>query len=219
MALDIHLFGRKRSGDTAADGAWAEAAFNERSEQLVSQGLPPYTELTRQGRRWKVATATPFAAIVALPTTTANLEVKNNHPTLSLVVDAIYSWQLLGTAVVWAHTPWAQVGTPVVSGVTALVVYNSNGTAGYTSTANTALVTAITQTVVANGWECFPGSTMNNGLAAATPGGANVGQVDGRLIVPPGKALHVAVSGSVNTASAFHCGASGFFAALTNESL
>lgn len=199
------------------DGGDVGFRANELKEQIVSQGLPPYTELTRQGDRWKVAIATPIAAIVALPTTLANLEIKNQTSNLSFVVDAIWSWQLLGTAVVWSHTPWAQVGVAAQSAITGLVVYNSNGTAGYTSTAATPLGTAITQTVVANGWEVFPGSTMNFGLAAATPGGANVGMVDGRLIVPPGKALHVSVTGSVNTASAFHCGASGYFAAITNE--
>ena len=210
MAVETIQKGKYRSGANAGNEVALEAT--ERKAGLVTQDAPPYAELTRQGRRWKVAIATPIAAIVALPTTLANLEVKNNHSTMSFVVDTIWSWQLLGTAVVWSHTPWAQVGAAVTSAVTGLVVYSGNGGTSYTSAATSPLVTAITQTVVANGWEVFPGSTMNFGLAAATPGGANIGQVDGRLVVPPGKALHVSVTGSVNTASAFHVGASGYFA-------
>lgn len=214
MALDINLFGRKRGG--SATGAAVAVAANEQSELLIAGGLPPYTELTRKGDHWAVATATPFAAVVALPTTTAKLELKNNH-TRAMVIDTIWSWQLLGTAVVWSHTPWAQVGAAVVSAPAALVVYSGNGGQSYTGAATSLIVPAVDQTVVAAGWQVFPGSTMNFGLAAATPGGANVGQVDGRLVVPPGKSLHVTVSGSVNTASAFHCGATGFWADITNE--
>jgi hypothetical protein len=206
---------RRRGG--ATDGSFFSGEGNELNELLTSQGLPPYTEITRKGKLWSVQTATPFAAIVGLPSTTAKLEIKNAHPTDSFIVESIWSWQLLGTAVVWAHTPWAQVGAAVVSAVAALTVGSGNGDAAYTSTAAGPLVTAVDQTVVATNWRVFPGSTMNFGLAAATPGGANVGQVDGRLIVPPGKSLHVAVSGSVNTASAFHCGAAGVFATLTNQ--
>lgn len=215
MSVPSKLYALLRSGARAGEEAALEAT--ERKSLFVTQDLPPYAELTRQGRRWKVQTATAFAAIVGAPSTLANLEIKNNHATMSLIVDTIWSWQLVGTAVVWSHTPWAQVGVAVQSAVTGLVVYSGNGGTAYTSTASSPLVTAITQTVVANGWEVFPGNTMNFGLAAATPGGANVGQVDGRLVVPPGKALHVAVSGSVNTASAFQCGASGFLATVTNE--
>lgn len=191
-------------------------ATDDLSDLLTAQGLPGYTEVVRKGDFWSVSTATAFAGIVALPSTLAQLEIKNGNATESMIVDSIWSWQLVGTAVVWAHTPWAQVGAAVVSAVTGLVVYDGKG-GSYTSTAAQDCITAINQTVVANGWSVFPGSTMNFGLAAATPGGANVGHVNGRLIVPPGKSLHVAVTSSVNTASAFHCGASGCFAAITNE--
>ena len=198
-------------------GAGTGLTANQLRHLFTVQGLPAHTEVTRRGVRWKVATATAFTPEVVQPATVAKLEIKNQHASLSLVIDTIWSWQLLGTAVVWAHTPWAQVGTPVVAADTALVVYYSNKVASVASAAGTTLRTAIGQTVVANGWECFPGSTMNFGLAAATPGGANIGQVDGRLIVPPGLALHVTVTASVATATSMHCGASGSFALLTNE--
>lgn len=216
MALESIFKLARRGG--SSDSALFSGAGNELNEQLVAMGLPPYAEMTRKGERYSVQTATPFAAITALPTTTAKLEIVNAHASKSMVVEEIWSWQLLGTAVVWSHTPWAQVGAAVYSANAALIAYSANGGTAITSAASgTPFKTAVDQTVVAAGWRVFPGSTMNFGLAAATPGGANVGQVDGRLIVPPGKALHVAVTGSVNTASAFHCGAAWSWADITNE--
>ena len=181
-------------------------AHDNNGNLLVSGGLAPYAQITREGETWSTMIATPIAAIVALPTTLANLEIHNNG-TRYMIVNTIWSWQLLGTAVAWSHTPWAQVGAVVYSANAALVIGGGSGDT-YTSATTSEVRTAITQTVVANGWQVFPGSTMNNGTAAATPGGANVGNVEGRLIVPPNRSLHVSVTGSVNTGSAFHVGAS-----------
>lgn len=209
------LFTHRQRGGTN-DGQYGLAETDEMGNTLISQALPDMAVPTIAGTRWKVRTATLFAAIVAMPSTLANLEVHNNRAGYVFVVDTVWSMQVLGTAVVWSHTPWAAVGAKVYSGNTALVVYSANGGTSYASGADTPLQTAITQTVVESGWEVFPGSTMNFGLAAATPGGANVGEVNGRLVVPYGKSLYVAVTGSVNTASAFQCGASGYWAQATN---
>lgn len=183
-------------------------AHDSSGNLLVAKGNADYSKIAREGDMWSTMIATSIAAIVALPTTLANLEI-NNHGQRYMVVDTIWSWQLLGTAVVWSHTPWACVGEQVYSANTALVIGGAKGDT-YTSATTSEVRTAITQTVVANGWRTFPGSTMNFGLAAATPGGANVGDVNGRLVVPPGRSLYVSVTGSVNTASAFHVGASWF---------
>lgn len=215
MAEQSILNAVRRTGANAYNSVNLEA--NEANELFVVQGQPPYSDYVRQGKRYTMKTSTAFAAIVGVPSTTAQLEIYNGHGTLSMVIDTIFSMQILGTAVVWSHTPWAQVGVGVQSAVAALVAYSSNGGASITSAAGLAGArAAVDQTVVASGWEVFPGATMNFGLAAATPGGANVSRVEGRLVVPPGKALHVAVSGSVNTASAFQCGASWIWASLTN---
>ena len=122
-----------------------------------------------------------------------------------MVINHIWSWQLLATAVTWAQTVWAQVGAAVYSANAALVFYNGMGESS-TSSTTTKARTAINQTVVENGWQTFPGSTVGQALAAATPSGANVGNVEGKLVVPPGRAVHLAVSASVTTASAFQCG-------------
>ena len=210
------LFTHRQRGGTG-DGGYVLPDTNERKAALVSQDLSPFAEVTRRGERWKVMTATPFTPLVVVPTTLAALEVKNNRSGYVMVIDTIWSWQLLGTAVVWSHTPWAQVGAAVVSANTALVEYSANGKTAVTSALTTDAVCAINQTVAANGWEIFPGSSMNFGLAAATPGGGNVGQVDGRLIVPYGKSVHVHATASVATASSMHVGVSWEWAAITNE--
>lgn len=210
------LVGQQDASPSSAYAPYVYPVTNEYRQQVVSGGLPPYTEMTRRGLRWKTFTATPFAPIVAYPTTLANLEVVNNTTAFNFVVDTLAAWQLLGTAVVWAINVWGSVGPAVYSGNTALVISSGNGGTAYASAATTALKTAITQTVVANGWEMFPGSGSQFGLAAATPGGGVIGQVDGRLIVPPGRSLYVAVTGSVATASSVQCLASGHLVAITN---
>ena len=181
-------------------------AHNLEGDLLVAGGLAPYAYQTRQGNTWSVATATAFAAVVTKPLTVAPLEIVNNSGTQYMVINHIWSWMLLGTAVTWAHTIWAQVGAAVYSANTALVFYDGMGGSYASATASKAR-TALTQTVVENGWQAFPGSTMPQSLGAATPSGACVGQVEGKLVVPPGLAVHLAVSASVTTASAFQCGA------------
>lgn len=181
-------------------------AHNDHGDLLVASGLPPFESLARAGNTWSVATATAFAAVVTKPLTVAPLEIVNNSGDQYMTINHIWSWQLLGTAVVWAHTIWAQVGAAVYSANAALVFYSGTGESKTSSTTTNAR-TAINQTVVENGWQTFPGATMPSSLAAATPAGACVGNVEGKLVVPPGRALHLAVSASVTTASAFQCGA------------
>lgn len=212
MALDTKLQAVTR-GDTA--NVYLEA--NDLKDLFISQNLPPYAAMTLNGYRWKVRTATAFTAQVVLPATVANLEIKNNHATSLMVVDTIDAWQIVGSAVAEGFALFAQVGAAVIGSIDSLVVYSANGSAKYTSGAATDISTDTEQTVVAAGWEQFPGSTWGKALNAATPGGGLIGQVDGRLIVPPGKALHIAVTGSVGTATGWHCGASWFLVpGLTN---
>lgn len=210
------LKGQRRGG--SADGSLFAASVSEQNDLLIALGLPPYADLTRRGLGWSVKTATAFTSQVVLPATVANLEIKNNHATSLMVIDTIFSWQIIGSAVAEGYSVWAQVGTPVIASIDSLVVYSANGSASYVSGVNADVSTDTEQTVVANGWRQFPGSTTGKALNAATPGGGLVGEVGGRLIVPPGKALHIAVSGSIATATGMHCGASWFLIpGLTNE--
>ena len=214
MALESLLKVVRRGG--SQDTQNASVHGNEQNDLFIAQGAPPYTDLARRGRGWSVVTATPFAPQVVLPATIAKLEVKNGHATQLMVIDRVWAWQLLGTAAAQAYAVFAQVGAAVQSAITGLVVYSANGSSKYTSVAGSPAEVAIDQTVVANGWQPF-GAVQAWGTAAATPGPANVGEVEGRLVVEPGMAVHVTVTGSLATASSFHCGVSWYFLGLTNE--
>jgi len=187
---------------------------NARKEMLVGGGLPPYALHTALGERFSTKTATAFAPIVVIPSTLAHLEITNNHATKYMIVDAIWAWTLVGAASAIAHTVWGQVGLSVQSSVTGLKIGNSVGNLEITSAANSDAVTAINQTVVASGWDVFPGSGGDGNLGAALPGGLNIGRVDGRLVVPPGKALHIASVGTIATASSKHVGASWYLSEI-----
>ena len=96
------------------------------------------------------------------------------------------------------------VTTKAIPTLGALVLYGMSGKAPVTPTATSEMVTGIDTTVIADGWAPYG---MGTGyLAAATPGaGVNI-PIDGKLIIPPGCSLCLAIGSSVNTASAFHCG-------------
>lgn len=214
--IETVLRSLRRGGSSAGNDYPLES--NEYNEILVAGGLPPYTEVTRRGWGWNTKTTTAFTNLVVVPTTLANLEIKNNTSNSSMVIDTIWGWQLIGSAVAEGYAVFAQVGTAVIASVDTLPVFSNNGKASYTSGVSAPVSTDTEQTVVANGWRQFPGSTATKALNAATPGAGLIGQVDGRLIVPPGKALHIAVTGSVATATGWHAGASWFMVpGLTNE--
>jgi hypothetical protein len=216
MSISSVLFGTRRGGTAA--GALSAIKSNELDELFISMGLPPYTEMTRRGWGWETRTTTAFTPQVIFPATVANLEVKNLHATSLMVIDTIFAWQLVGSAVADSCAVFAQVGAAVIASIDSLPVHSSNGKASYTSGLTQDVSTDTEQTVVARAWRPFPGSSSSKALNAATPGSAVVGEVAGRIIVPPGLALHVAATSSIGTASGMHCGASWFLVpSITNE--
>ncbi len=146
-----------------------------------------------------------------MPTTTTALEIFNNttgQSAVALVIEDIFAFQLLSTAAVQTYGVWAMVTTQKVAPTnTALSIFSQSGLPLQATTAASRIITAVNTTVVANGWRPY-GVVQAWGLAAATPGNALVGPVDGRLIVPPLCSLCVTVVGSIATASSFTCGAS-----------
>jgi len=154
--------------------------------------------------------------VVVIPTTTAHLEIYNNGSRLMVVSD-LYMWRLVGTAVGLGETIWAMVTTQkAIPTNDALVLYSMSGKAFITPTATSEIVTSEDSTVVANGWQPF--GYPEAYLGAATPGTGQSVAIDGKLVVPPGCSLCVTVTGSVNTASAVHCGATFDLVSATQES-
>lgn len=171
---------------------------------LVASGNPEYMETRRRGEGWTILSATATDALVAVPTTVANLEVYNNGSRL-LVVSDLHCWRLIGSAVGVGESIWAMISTAkAIPTLTALVMYSMSGKALVTPTATSEIVTGVDTTVIANGWQPYGPAAAY--LAAATPGtGFNV-PINGKLIVPPGASLCIQVVASVNTAAAFHTG-------------
>ncbi len=217
MAGIASLFhGRRRGG--VLDGEERPISLNERDEQLISLGLPPFTEMTRKGNGWIVLTATAFAPVAALPGVTAALEIYNNSlgkDPLSIVVTDLFGFQVLSTAATQVYGIWAMVTTQkVIPTLTALDMMSRSGRNKMTPTAASPVVTAINTTVIANGWAPY-GPGVGWGTAAATPGQSLHAPIDGKLIVPPGASLCVTIVGSVATASSFHCGAGFYLESIT----
>lgn len=210
--FDLRLVNRK------SPSTQLMAQANEMGEQLVAQGLPPYTEMSRQGNGWTVQTTTLLTPLAVYPTTLAALEIFNNTTgaaSQTLVVADLFGSFILGTAVAQAWGMFGMVTTQkAVPTLTALTIASMSGKQSYVTTAASPIVTGVGTTVIANGWRPY-GPPMGTGLTAATPGGSGAGAVDGKLIVPPGCSLCVHIVAAVATASSFQCGASVYWAPIT----
>jgi len=177
-------------------GQYAQTQFqaNELSEQVVAQGLPIGAEMVRKGRAWGTMTVTAAAALVVRPSTLAAFELWNGNASggVSLIIDRLFFFNLVSTAVVEGFSGWAQVATVKAAPSTAsLAVRGNSGKQGYGGLA----VNAIGTTVLDNGW--FPwGNAYNKAAGGVVPFGAITAEVNGRLIVPPGCSLclHVVAS-------------------------
>ena len=178
-------------------------SLDKQKNLLVAQGNPGYAETRRRGEGWNCMLATVSEALVVQATTLAHLEMHNNGTRLAVVSD-LHIHRLLGTAVGVGDFLWVQVTTKAIPTLGALVQYSMSGKAATTPTATSEMVTGIDTTVVADGWMAYGFGTGY--LAAATPGAGGNIPVDGKLIIPPGCSLCIAIASSVNTASAMFCG-------------
>lgn len=195
------------------------ALFADDNRNLgVNIGYPPFTEIARRGEGYTVQTATLFAPLTAVPTTTAALEIYNNHPTKAMIIGDLFADQILSTAATQTYAIYAQVTTlKAVPTLTALTLASLSGKTAVTPTASGEIVTGVGTTVIANGWRPW-GSVQGWGTAAATPGNSWSAPVDGKLVIPKGASLCLHVVGSLATASTFQVGATFYMATMTVES-
>lgn len=163
---------------------------NEFDEQLVAQGMPPYAEMSRLGVGWSVMSVLAVAGLVVRPSTVAAFEIFNGYGAggPSLIIDRIFTFNLVSTNVVEGFSLWAQVTTPnrlaAAPTVGANVTVRGNSGKAYGGPVLGALGT----TVVDSGW--FPwGNAYQKGAGGVVPFGAISEKVEGRLIVPPGASL------------------------------
>lgn len=199
---------RESTVQDVTDGGYVQPLYIGDGSAGVFQTLPPFAELMRRGDAWTVRTATLFAPLVAVPTTTAALEVYNNTPDTMLVVTDLFMEQILATAAQQANYISAMISTrKAIPSLTALDLFSLSGKEKVTTVAAGGIVTGAGTTVVANGWRVH-GPGNNWGLGTATPGAAYSAPVDGKLIVPYGCSLCLHVVGALATASSVHVGAS-----------
>ena len=173
---------------------------------LVAGGNPSYFEIRRRGEGWTVQTTTLFAPLVAIPTTTAILELYNNSANRLIVVSDVFAMHVLATAVVQTHAIFAGVTTQKAAPtLTALNVHSLSGKELKVPTATSELITGVGTTIISNGWRPL-GTLQNFNLGAATPGESWNVPVDGKIVVPPGASAVFHVAGALATASSFQMG-------------
>lgn len=201
--------GAIRNGSVTAQGT---IALNQLGEQLIASGLPPYTEMTRKGSGYATMSVTAVAALVVRPTTVCALELWNGYNAggPSLIIDRLFYFNLVTTAVNEGWSGWAQVAAPKTTAPSSasLVVRGASGKAYGGSVVN-----AVGTTVVDCGWFPWTNGLVTSG-AGVTPYGCAVANVEGRLIVPPGASLCLHVVASV-VGQTFTQGASWYEETLT----
>ncbi len=204
------MVGTRRGG--ADNGQQKVVPVNEANEQIVAQGLPPFTDLVRSNSGWSSMAILAVAQLVVRPTTVAAFEIWNGYTDKSLIVEDIFTFNLVSSAVVESFSIWAQVTAPKAApSAGANVTINGMNGKPYGG----AVVCGLGTTVIANGWRPY-GTSPPIALGAATPGGALTANIDGRLIVPPGCSLCIHTVGST-TAWTFQNGGSWFEKVITVE--
>ncbi len=200
-----------RRGGSSNNSPFA-AAGNEANEQLIAQGLPPFTEAVRSNSLWSSMAVLAVAQLVVRPTTVAAFEIWNGYSDKSLIVQDIFTFNLVSSAVVESFSIWAMVTAPKAAPAAgANVTINGGSGKAYGG----AVICGLGTTVVANGWRPY-GTSPPIALGAATPGGALTADINGRLIVPPGCSLCLHTVGST-TAWTFQNGASWIEKVVTIE--
>ncbi len=182
-----------------------DMALDPLGNQFVTMGGLPWTEITRQGQGWSCIQASATAALVAVPTVTTGLELWNGYTTKCLVVDRLFSHNLVSstTGLGGGAGIYAMVTTVKAPPATASLVVRGHSGKAY----NGSVINAVGTTVVANGWFPWGTTRMRESAGSVVPAGILTAEVGGRLIVPPGASLCVTVV-SGYAADTFTSGAS-----------
>src|SRR3990167_2352610 len=208
--MDWKMFGNVRQIGGAVDpvaevGADAEAQFNRQGELLVAGGSSPYENIVAAGRAFEVntgnTTSLDLAAVIAVPTTAVMLAIYNGEADggLSYVIDQ--AWALHTTAAAsLAHACLIGVlGTVreaiVTDATPAGALPAPNGMGGRNTKARVVVATTIPagSGVAANWFAMTP--SVGSGVTSL-PGLSLIADVNGRIIVPPGRYFGVHVLAS-----------------------
>jgi hypothetical protein len=160
---------------------------------LIANSLPTKTEMSRQGQLWdvRIASASAFTHVAALPTTRAELLLYNGEPTSGgkvYVIDTIWSLAISSMAAAGSVALIAQFA-PGIAAPTDDTAQLITGRSGKTYGANAKRAVAQT-TMTANKWTLLAMS-QSGGSATAQIGLAALADVYGSYILRPGDTLGV----------------------------
>lgn len=205
MPADVAILARIRKLLEAVDAETSgvparDLVLTQQLELLTAQGAQPLQEVVRTGRAFWTGTATAVPAVVAIPSTAVLFALFNNAPDggRSLVIDWLAAQNVVSTAVAAQAQMLALVGQVREAPPTdaALTIKKRNGMGGGTNdtvvrTILTATALPATTGVAANWFPVGPNGVKTG--VAGTPGYGMYQQVNGDIIVPPGRyfALHV----------------------------
>ncbi len=178
-------------------GLEISAQATDQGEALVAAGMAEYEEITRQGFAYHVASTTPTIGVTAIPTQACSIGIFNSAADngKSLIIDAIWAMNIVAEATLGQCGLIAVVGQTRVAALTsAFTVRKSNGNGpGSDTVALAATGGAVLDAVtgVAAGW--FPIGETANITVLTLPGVILYAEVNGRIIVPPGRQFGINV--------------------------
>jgi len=205
---EVKIFGRIRQllqgVDRGSVGDDEQFPMSEQLEQLIAMASSPYEETTKMGRSFEVHTVAAVAAVVALPTTAAMLTIWNGEPDngRSLIIDRVWGLRIVSTTAIASQASLigalGQTRVASLGAASGLPVNALNGNGGKDTKAVSYLTAVALDAVtgVTNNWRVLPGQTggLKISAGAATVGGDMINaEVNGRIIVPPGRAFGVHV--------------------------
>jgi hypothetical protein len=184
--------------DQRSPGDEEAVSLNEQGAILVAFDTSMYGEIVRVGRAFETHTTTAVAAVIAIPTTATLLQIFNNDADdgYACFIDRVWGMQIASAATAGQCALIGCLGqTRVASPAAAALAVNAlNGMGGKDSkeVVSTSALDAVTG--VAGNWRVLPGqSGGSHPGAAATPGMFVNADINGRIIVPPGRAFGVHV--------------------------
>lgn len=203
--MNINIAGRIRKllegiDAEVAGGDPRDIVLTQQLELLIAAGAAPYQETVRMGRAFWTGTATAIAGVVAIPTTAVLFALYNNAEDggRSLIIDWMAAINAASTAVATQAQMLALVGQvrEAAPADAALTIKKLNGMGAGTADSKVRTIlnaTALPATTgVAANWFPVGQNGVKTGVAA-TPGYGMYQQLDGRIVVPPGRyfAMHV----------------------------
>ena len=189
----------KIRGIQTVSGNEIDIKANEAGAVLAAQEAAQFEDITRAGKAFHCISVTTTAAVIAIPTTAGMLSIWNSADDggKSIIIDAVFGYAVAGGAVLYQAGMIYVVGqTRVATNGGAIVVRRNNG---YGATSDSVAVcddvpTLDAVTGVAVGWMPIGNSVTS---AVISLGGLAIYErVDGRIIVPPGRALGLHVLAS-----------------------